>query len=130
MLRKRKKQPDPTKRLGKSLVSKGPARDPEHLAKVRRQPCVACSALGFGVSRVSEAHHVRSIGPRTMGKRVSDYITTPLCVHHHRELHNDGEAHFWHFRRIDPAAWIYNFSPEGKAAIEALARPIGSNQQE
>ncbi len=116
------------KRLGKSAVSKGPARDPEHLARVRAEGCLVCKGIGmltWARKEASEAHHVRCIGPRTMGVRVSDYLTVPLCKHHHTRLHEGSEAKFWReylYHPLDPAAWISNFSPEGKAAIAALGR--------
>ncbi len=116
------------KNLGLSAVSKGPARDEKHLAKVRAFGCVvlAVSVRAQNCGGYVEAHHVRCLGPRTMGKRKSDYLTIPLCFAHHQgyrldSAHGDwGEAKFWEWHKINPAAWIASFSPEGRAALEAL----------
>ena len=109
------------KRLGKSAVSKGPARDKEHLAFIRSLSCCVCHRSG------SQAHHVRSIGPRTMGKRVSDYLTISLCRQHHATLHSMNEGDFWTSCNLSPARWIATVSAEGKAEIAAL-NGAASNQ--
>lgn len=102
------------KALGKSAVDKGPARDVAHLAKVRAEPCLnANRACAPNI----EAHHCRHIRPRTMGKRVSDHLTVPLCAWHHRYLHSMNEALFWIASNIDPAEWIAQFSAEGAAEL-------------
>lgn len=64
-----------------------PARDKGHLAFVRERGCVICG-------RPAQAHHLR-VGLRTMGRRVSDYLTLPLCEEHHTELHSGREEDFW-----------------------------------
>ncbi len=115
MLRKTKKRRDSGTR---SKVSKGPARDEKHLARVRASPCLAC-ATSWG-DFPNEAHHIRCIGPRTMGKRVSDYLTVPLCKRHHAKLHTMNEADFWIVCNVQYRRWIAGFSEFGRAAIEAL----------
>ncbi len=123
-LRKKRRVPDPTKRLGKSAVSKGPARDKAHLARVRQWACIVCvneSLRGMMVgSGPIQAHHVRCIAPRSMGVRVSDYLTVPLCGEHHSVLHSLNEYRFWYNRHIDPRDFIRGFSPEGAAEIKRL----------
>lgn len=62
-------------------------REPEYLAWLHTQPCVACmvrAQLGFafdGAGRV-EADHGSGHGT---GQRNSDAMALPLCVRHHRE---------------------------------------------
>ncbi len=111
MLAKRKKRRDSGTR---SKVSKGPARDEKHLAKVRLENCLFCQRFG-----PNEAHHIR-LGLRTMGVRKSDYLAVPLCNACHRMLHEGKEEHFWNGALTAPGPWIANFSPQGRAALEAL----------
>ena len=103
----------------RSRVKKGPARDPKHLFKVRLSPCLVC--IGWG-DIPNEAHHVRCIAPRTMGKRVSDYLTVSLCKRHHAKLHTMNEADFWIVCNVRPAEEIAQFSEEGRQAIAELKR--------
>lgn len=114
MLRKKARKPNPLKVSTRSAVRKGPARDNAHLEKVREWGCIVCMAHG-----PSEAHHVR-IGLRTMGKRVSDYLTVPLCRAHHTKLHTMNEGDFWIVCNIRPRDWISRFSLKGAAEIAAI----------
>lgn len=118
-LRKKKPKRDSGTR---SRTKKGPARDAKHLAKVRAYGCIGkgYSFQGGVQWEVIEAHHVRCIGPRTMGKRVSDYLAVPLCRSCHAELHRGKEEEFWRLNEIDPAAWIRSFSEEGRKALMEL----------
>lgn len=94
MIPKRKKKLSPLKagKTGRSLVSKGPARDEAHLDRVRSLPCYVC---GYG-SEPSEAHHIRECYLRTMGVRVGDDKVVPLCSTCHRMLHRNSR-HYWSF---------------------------------
>jgi len=129
-LKKKKRPSSPPlgfdKTSSRSKVRKGPARDEKHLAKVRAESCIACR-MNFTWSSLArtEAHHVRCIGARTLGKRVSDYLTVPLCQLCHRNLHSMNETKWWakqgiNMTRLDPAAWISAFSEQGRKAIEEL----------
>jgi ERF superfamily protein len=72
-------------------------RDQEHRKFVSRQPCLVCGRTP------SDAHHLRFLQPRSLGRRVSDEFTVPLCRGHHRELHRQGnEAAWWGKLAIDP----------------------------
>jgi len=130
MLRKRTKPRDKGKAAGtRSKVRKGPARDEKHLARVRMGSCAICGVIALSGDNwwklpalLNEAHHVRSLAPRSMGKRVSDYLTISLCNQHHRELHKGKEEAFWKAYRRDPARIISNFSEEGRQAIAELTR--------
>jgi hypothetical protein len=110
------------KELGEMAVSKGPARDPEHLAKVRGERCLACEA-GSPI----EAHHARELLPRSMGRRVSDYITTPLCtgchyrLHHKKFMFHHNLSVTWQETWAERAMrFIRLFSPEGAAEIARI----------
>lgn len=119
--RKKARKPNPLKVSTRPAVRKGPARDAEHLARIRLEPCVVCFHYRLTGLGAVEAHHVRCIGPRTMGVRVSDHLTIPLCRAHHAVAHQTNEALVWAKGfGIDPAAWIARFSPEGAAEIERI----------
>lgn len=87
-------------------------RSPAHLAFVRAQPCLVC-----GRSPV-DAHHLRFVQPRAMGRKVSDEFTVPLCRYHHGLLHRDpDEQGWWQAMGIDPLAaalelWEESEKPE------------------
>jgi hypothetical protein len=99
----------------RSRVAKGPARDPEHLARVRQERCLFCDRFP-----PNEAHHVR-LGLRTMGVRKSDYLAVPLCSSCHRMLHQGKEEHFWNGAWKAPGPWIASFSEGGRKAIQGLS---------
>ena len=74
-------------------------RNRDHLRYVASQPCLVC-----GRSQ-SQAHHLRFVQPRAMGRKVSDEFTVPLCGTHHHELHMRGnELEWWHDKQIEPLA--------------------------
>jgi hypothetical protein len=73
---------------------------------VAQQSCLVCGR------KPSDAHHLRFAQTRTLGRKVSDEFTVPLCRGHHRELHRHGdEAKWWAKIAIDPmpvarALWL------------------------
>jgi hypothetical protein len=72
-------------------------RDKEHRKFVAGKPCLVCGRVP------SDPHHLRFAQPRSLGRRVSDEFTVPLCRLHHRELHRGGdEAAWWQANKIDP----------------------------
>jgi hypothetical protein len=74
-------------------------RDRDHLRFVAAQPCLVCGRTP------SDSHHIKFAEQRTMGRRVSDRFTVPICRLHHRELHRRGnERAWWHGQGIDPLA--------------------------
>jgi ERF superfamily len=73
-------------------------RDRAHLKFVSAQPCLLCGRCP------SDAHHLRHMQPRALGRRVSDEYAVPLCRTHHRALHRRGdEAAWWGSVNIEPA---------------------------
>src|SRR6185437_7625096 len=51
------------------------------------------------------AHHLRFAQPRSMGNKVSDEWSVPLCFTHHRALHTVGnEEAWWADKGIDAKA--------------------------
>jgi hypothetical protein len=74
-------------------------RDRDHVKSVAKQPCLVCGR------RPADAHHLRFAQARTLGRKVSDEFTVPLCRGHHREVHRCGdEAVWWDKTGIDPTA--------------------------
>ena len=81
-------------------------RDRDHVRLVAKQPCLICGR------RPADAHHLRFAQSRTLGRKVSDEFTVPLCRGHHREIHRSGnEAAWWKKVGVDPtvparALWL------------------------
>jgi hypothetical protein len=72
-------------------------RDRDHLRFVAGQPCLVCGR------RPSDPHHIKLAEQRSMGRKVSDRFTVPICRLHHRELHRRGnERAWWQKQGIDP----------------------------
>jgi len=64
-------------------------RSKAHLLFVRAQPCVICKRSPC------DAHHVKYAQPGTLGRKVSDEFTVPLCRSHHNDLHRHGNERSW-----------------------------------
>jgi hypothetical protein len=64
-------------------------RNKAHLRFVAAQPCLICRRSPC------DAHHLKFAQPRTLGRKVSDEFTVPLCRDHHVELHRQGNERAW-----------------------------------
>jgi ERF superfamily len=72
-------------------------RNREHLRYVAQQPCLVCGR------KPSDAHHLRHMQPRALGRKASDEFAVPLCRSHHRAVHRaSDEQAWWHATGIDP----------------------------
>jgi hypothetical protein len=72
-------------------------RNKDHLRFVIQQPCLLCGR------KPSDAHHIRFVQPRALGRKASDEFTVPLCRSHHRSVHRAGnEQVWWQQAGIDP----------------------------
>jgi len=72
-------------------------RNKEHLRYVTLQPCLLCAR------KPSDAHHLRFVQPRALGRKTSDEFAVPLCRIHHRAAHRAGdEREWWKAAGIDP----------------------------
>jgi hypothetical protein len=72
-------------------------RNKAHLAFVASQPCLVCQRIPC------DAHHLKFAQPRSLGRKVSDEFTVPLCREHHKELHRHGnELAWWANLQITP----------------------------
>jgi hypothetical protein len=89
-----------------SLPAPRRIRDRDHVRLVAKQPCLICGR------RPADAHHLRFAQSSTLGRKVSDEFTVPLCRGHHREIHRCGdEAAWWKKVGVDPtvparALWL------------------------
>lgn len=74
--------------------------DKDHLAAIRKCPCVICGREPCGV-----AAHVRMTAPGKpnpgVGAKPHDKYTVPLCDKHHKVQHGMGEAKFWQVIGVD-----------------------------
>jgi hypothetical protein len=64
-------------------------RSKAHLSFVAAQPCLVCQRFPC------DAHHLKFAQPRSIGRKVSDEYTVPLCRDHHAELHRHGNEIAW-----------------------------------
>jgi hypothetical protein len=64
-------------------------RNKAHLAFVGSQPCLVCRRSPC------DAHHLKFAQPRSLGRKVSDEFTVPLCRDHHLDLHRYGNETAW-----------------------------------
>jgi hypothetical protein len=97
-------------------------RNKDHLRFVTQQPCLLCGR------KPSDAHHIRFVQPRALGRKASDEFAVPLCRAHHRALHRVGdERAWWKQTGIDPvkaARKLWNCSriEEGRIAPDPTAQ--------
>jgi hypothetical protein len=103
-------------------------RDREHVKSVAKQPCLVCGR------RPADAHHLRFAQSPTLGRKVSDEFTVPLCRGHHRDVHRCGdEAAWWKKPGIDPSAaarmlWLETHplpKVSDKVGVESVASAAG-----
>jgi ERF superfamily protein len=64
-------------------------RSKAHVSFVASQPCLVCQRSPC------DAHHLKFAQPRSLGRKVSDEFTVPLCREHHHELHRHGNEMAW-----------------------------------
>ena len=96
-------------------------RDKGHCAFVAAKPCLVCGR------QPADAHHLRFVQPRAMGRKVSDEFTVPLCRTHHRELHlRADEAAWWQELRIDPRAVAQQLWRESRGMAPVASDPGSS----
>jgi hypothetical protein len=72
-------------------------RNKAHLRFVASQPCLVCQRAPC------DAHHLKFAQARSLGRKVSDEFTVPLCREHHQDLHRHGnELAWWANLQITP----------------------------
>jgi hypothetical protein len=112
-----------------SLPTPRRIRDRDHVKLVAKQPCLICGR------RPADAHHLRFAQSRTLGRKVSDEFTVPLCRGHHREIHRCGnEAAWWKKVGIDPTVpaptlWLESHPlPTASGGQQSRAEPRSTNR--
>jgi hypothetical protein len=99
-------------------------RDRAHLEFVASQPCLLCGR------EPSDAHHLRFMQAKALGRRVSDEFAVPLCRTHHRAVHRHGdEAAWWKSAGIDAVAVAHRLWQHTRlsgAAIQEHIDPLVS----
>jgi hypothetical protein len=119
-------QPD---RIDGTLAVPAPRRyrNKAHLRYVAQQACLLCGR------KPSDAHHLRHLQPRALGRKASDEFAVPLCRIHHRLVHRVGdEAAWWKDAGIDPAMaarklWNYTRRDERRIEPGPTAQPPSAN---
>jgi hypothetical protein len=98
-------------------------RNRDHLRFVSLQPCLVCGR------RPSDAHHLRFMQPRALGRRVSDEFAVPLCRTHHRVLHRRGdEPAWWREANLDPVVAAERLWERSRVIKGALVPPAGDDR--
>jgi hypothetical protein len=96
-------------------------RNKDHLRFVIQQPCLLCGR------KPSDAHHIRFVQPRALGRKPSDEYVVPLCRSHHRAVHRIGDEQAWWTQTgIDPIKvarklWKHSRIDEGRIDREPMA---------
>lgn len=86
----------------------------EHLAAIRKLPCLKCGSIPCEAAHVrmpSGAHGKKS----GLGEKPDDRWALPLCHRDHMEQHKVGEAKFFHGLGINPillCVKLYAVSPD------------------
>jgi hypothetical protein len=97
-------------------------RNRDHLRFVMQQPCLLCGR------KPSDAHHIRFVQPRALGRKASDEFAVPLCRSHHRAVHRAGdEKAWWKQAGTDPIKaarqlWNHTRIDEGRIEPEPTAQ--------
>jgi ERF superfamily len=111
--------------IDKSVLTVGAPRryrNRDHLRFVMQQPCLLCGR------KPSDAHHIRFVQPRALGRKASDEFAVPLCRSHHRAVHRAGdEKAWWKQADIDPIKvarklWRHTRIHEGHIEPDPLAQ--------
>jgi ERF superfamily len=120
-----KARSDQPKRIDKSVLTFAAPRryrNREHLRFVTQQPCLICGR------KPSDAHHLRHVQPRALGRKASDEFAVPLCRVHHRAAHRaTDERAWWKAAGIDPIKtarrlWKNTRVDEGQLPPDAIAQ--------
>jgi hypothetical protein len=113
-----------------SLPAPRRIRDRDHVRLVAKQPCLICGR------RPADAHHLRFAQSKTLGRKVSDEFTVPLCRGHHREIHRCGnEVAWWKKLGVDPTVsgvpcgWKAIHYPRRAVANKAGQNPTGESNR-
>jgi hypothetical protein len=100
-------------------------RNPVHLQFIGSLPCLVCGR------KPGQAHHLQFVQLRAMGSKVSDEWAIPLCVTHHRALHDVGsEEAWWAERGIDAKAEAERLWKQSRAGASAGTTAIEARRND
>ena len=89
--------PSPPNHSSLAIPKERYLRSKAHLQFVASHPCLICERSP------ADAHHIRFAQPSSLGRKVSDEYTVPLCRAHHRDNHRFGDERAWWSRlSVDP----------------------------
>lgn len=119
----------PGEQVGLAFPKEPPRRrSKDHLAFIRSQGCLVCQKTP------ADAHHLKFAQPRTLGRKVSDEFTVPLCRSHHQSLHRHGnEKAWWSNLQISPlpiAKELWDASPVHLVNGANIAAPTSRPRSE
>jgi ERF superfamily len=103
-------------------------RNRDHLRFVMQQPCLLCGR------KPSDAHHIRFVQPRALGRKASDEFAVPLCRSHHRAVHRAGdEKVWWKEAGVDPIKvarklWKHTRIQEARIEPEPPAQRVSADR--
>jgi len=103
------------------------ARNKSHLIFVAAQPCLICQRSPC------DAHHLKFAQPRTLGRKVSDEFTVPLCREHHQQLHRHGNEIAWwanvNLAPLEMAKSLWEATQSGPGSMVGQTLPaVGGSQ--
>jgi ERF superfamily protein len=104
-------------------------RNREHLRYVAQQACLVCGR------KPSDAHHLRHVQPRALGRKASDEFAVPLCRSHHRAVHRAAdERAWWQTAGIDPLKvahqlWKQTRANEGRLRPDRMTQGGADSDQ-
>jgi hypothetical protein len=82
----------------------------------------------------SDAHDLRHVQPRALGRKASDEFAVPLCRSHHRAIHRAGdERAWWQATGIDPVKvarklWKRTRVNEGRIRLDRMTQSADSDR--
>jgi len=87
----------------------------------------------FSTGKPSDAHHLRHVQPRALGRKASDEFAVPLCHSHHRAVHRAGdERAWWQTAGVDALKaarklWKHTRVNEGRIRLEPTIRAVDAD---
>jgi len=82
----------------------------------------------FSTDKPSDAHHLRHVQPRALGRKASDEFAVPLCRPQHRAVHRVGDERArWQTAGVDALKaarklWKHTRVNEGRIRLEPTIR--------
>ena len=87
----------------------------------------------FSTDKPSDAHHLRHVQPRALGRKASDEFAVPLCRPQHRAVHRVGDERArWQTAGVDALKaarklWKHTRVNEGRIRLEPTIRAVDAD---